>query len=132
MSNTQHATIRKPRALVIEDEPFCRRLIGILLEGHGVEAHFAESTEEGLERLEAVAPDVIFVDLVLPGLDGIAAISAIRHRAGFDRIPIVVTTSLDDRFSSIEAREAGATGYLVKPILPEQLDEVVGKYLGES
>jgi CheY-like chemotaxis protein len=118
------------RILIVEDEPFCRRLLERYLSSFPVEVRFCADAETGLRSLEEFDPELIFMDLVLPGMDGIEATETIRHRSGFASTPIVVTTTLDDAHVSIDARNAGATSYMAKPLLFPDVVELLGKLLG--
>lgn len=73
-----------------------------------------------LERLGEVAPEVIFVDYMMPGMDGVAFIAEVRRRAATAEIPIVMVTTADQRAVRIAALEAGATEFLAKPIDPTE------------
>lgn len=122
--NPTRATI-----MVVEDESICQLLMKTYLRHFPVNVVFCPDAETALRRLDEVHPDLILMDVVLPQMDGIEATEAIRHRAGCAKIPIVITTTLDNSVTSIEAREAGATGYVVKPLQLGQVRELLDRYL---
>jgi len=86
-------------------------------QGHTIQA--AESGEEGLTRLRADAPDIVVLDLMLPGIDGFEVCR--RIRASGD-IPIIMLTARSDDFDIVGGLEAGADDYVVKPVQPRVLD----------
>ena len=86
-------------------------------QGHTIQA--AESGEEGLTRLRAEAPDIVVLDLMLPGIDGFEVCR--RIRASGD-VPIIMLTARSDDFDIVGGLEAGADDYVVKPVQPRVLD----------
>lgn len=126
----ENETRRVPRILVVEDETVPKMLLQLYLRSFSVEVRFCADAESGLEALDAFHPDLIFMDLVLPGMDGMEAIDRIRHRADAAGTPIVVTTSLGDARTSIEAREAGANTFLSKPLQLGRVADVLQRFLG--
>jgi len=86
-------------------------------QGHTI--HAAESGEEGLTRLRAEAPDIVVLDLMLPGIDGFEVCRRIRS---IGDIPIIMLTARSDDFDIVGGLEAGADDYVVKPVQPRVLD----------
>lgn len=121
---------RRPRILIVEDEWVCQLLLQTFLKTFPVEVEHRPSAEAALTDLDRIRPDLILMDVMLGGMDGIEATELIRHRPGFEKTPIVMTTTLDDSVSSVEARDAGASTYLVKPIQLRQLREILDRFLG--
>lgn len=119
-----------PRILVVDDEPVPRMLLQMYLRSWPVEVRFCPDAESGLETFETFHPDLVFMDLVLPGMDGLEAIDRIRHRADAAKVPIVVTSSLGDSRTSIDARTAGADTFLAKPLELGRVAEVLQRFLG--
>ncbi|WP_219339738.1 response regulator transcription factor [Luteimonas salinisoli] len=108
------------RILVIEDSHGLRASIGALLEAHGHRADFAADGRGGLELALADPPDVLVLDLGLPGLDGLRVCAALRERA--DRhVPVLMLTARDALDDRLRGFEAGADDYLVKPFAGEEL-----------
>jgi len=105
--------------LLIEDDRAVREGLQLALrrQGHTIQA--AESGEEGLTRLRADAPDIVVLDLMLPGIDGFEVCR--RIRASGD-IPIIMLTARSDDFDIVGGLEAGADDYVVKPVQPRVLD----------
>jgi len=120
----------KKKVLIVEDESICQLVLRVYLKKYPIEARFCGDAEAGLACLDEFQPDLILMDLVLPRMDGIAAIEQIRHRAAFRRTPIIVTTTMNDSITSIEARESGANSYLVKPLRFSDVEQLLEKFLG--
>ncbi|MEV6230920.1 response regulator transcription factor [Saccharopolyspora shandongensis] len=105
--------------LLIEDDPAVREGLDMALirRGHGVYA--VESGEQGLERLRAQTPDVIVLDLMLPGMDGFEVCRRVRATGD---VPIIMLTARDDAMDVVAGLEAGADDYVVKPVQPRVLE----------
>jgi DNA-binding response OmpR family regulator len=108
-----------PRVLLIEDDPAVRQGLELALtrQGHGVRA--VESGEQGLDRLRADLPDVVVLDLMLPGMDGFEVCRRIRA-AG--EVPIIMLTARGDDMDVVAGLEAGADDYVVKPVQARVLE----------
>ncbi|MHB1329141.1 MAG: response regulator [Gemmatimonadales bacterium] len=115
--------------LVIEDNPQNRYLATFLLEQRGHTVLQAETGPEGLALAASARPDLILLDIQLPGMDGYAVARALRADPALAAIPVVTVTS----YAMVGDREkclaAGATGYLEKPINPESFIDDVERYL---
>ena len=106
---------KKARILVIEDDAFSRDALARLLMGEGYEAQSASDGESGIEKARAMHPDVIILDLNLPGIDGHQVIEMIRGDGPLKSVPILVVTGDEDK-AAREAVDLGADGYLTKPV----------------
>jgi signal transduction histidine kinase len=111
----------QPRVLVIEDDELVRAEIAVTLFGQGFEVTEAENGRAGLWRLWDGRPDVILCDLLMPVMDGLEVLEAIRNRPEWATIPVVFLTSCDDRASMRRVMEAGADDYVTKPLVPREL-----------
>lgn len=108
------------RILVIEDNPGLRAGIASLLESHGHRADFAADGCIGLRLALDTPPDVVVLDLGLPGLDGLRVCAALRAQA--DRhVPVLMLTARDSLEDKLRGFEAGADDYLIKPFAGEEL-----------
>lgn len=108
------------RILVVEDNHGLRTSIAELLEAHGHRADFAADGRSGLALALAEPPDVLVLDLGLPGLDGLAVCRALRERA--DRhVPVLMLTARDGLDDKLDGFQAGADDYLVKPFAEAEL-----------
>jgi len=100
------------RVLVVDDEPQIRRALSLHLGARGYEVFEAESGERAMQVAASEHPDVVLLDLGLPGMDGVLVIEALR---GWTTVPIIVLTVRDDERSKVKALDAGADDYVTKP-----------------
>ena len=103
------------KVLVIEDDEYSRDALAHLLDAEGYDAQSAHDGEAGLEKAKETNPDVIVLDLNLPGIDGRQVIKRIRGDQSLASIPILVVTGDDDKAAQA-AVDIGADGYLTKPV----------------
>src|SRR3954465_13332568 len=100
------------RILVVDDEPQIRRALVLHLEARGYEVVQAATAQAAMQTAATVHPDVVLLDLGLPGMDGLSVIEALR---GWTKMPIIVLTVRDDERSKVQALDAGADDYVTKP-----------------
>lgn len=100
------------RVLVIDDEPQIRRALRTNLTARGYEVDLAASGEEGLAHAAEHQPDVVILDLGLPGIDGVEVVNGLR---GWTNVPIIVLSVRDGEVDKIQALDAGADDYVTKP-----------------
>jgi two-component system KDP operon response regulator KdpE len=100
------------RVLVVDDEPQIRRALRTNLVARGYDVDLAASGEEALAQAAAHLPDVVILDLGLPGIDGIAVVEGLR---GWTQVPIIVLSVRDAEADKIGALDAGADDYVTKP-----------------
>lgn len=105
-----------PRVLVIEDNPVNLELVTDLLEAHHFGVLQARTAEEGLRVAGQQLPDLVLMDLSLPGMDGLAATRALKRDPATCHLPVVALTAHAMRGDEKFALEAGCDGYLSKPI----------------
>jgi two-component system KDP operon response regulator KdpE len=108
------------RVLVVDDEPKLARTLKTILSGHGFEPILAATGEQALELLDRQRPDLVLLDLVLPGMDGLAVCRAIRQDRQLD-LPIVILSAQGDEDAKVEALDLGADDYLTKPFGAKEL-----------
>src|ERR1700730_4884837 len=106
------------RVLVVDDETQIRRTVGINLRARGFDVDLAETGEEGLDLAARHRPDVVVVDLGLPGIGGVEVIEGIR---GWSRVPIIVLSVRDTEADKVAALDAGADDYVTKPFGMDEL-----------
>lgn len=116
--------------LTVDDSMSIRQAIKLTLGGAGFKVDEAENGAEGLQKAEAGQYDLILTDLNMPVMNGLEMIQEIRRRAILIGVPIVFLTTESDASLKDQAKVAGATGWLTKPFLPDQLLRVVNKVLG--
>jgi CheY-like chemotaxis protein len=109
----------KPRILVIEDDPYAREALALLLDYYGYEVSSASNGNDGLALVTDATPDLVVTDWRMPGLSGLALCLALRQRR--HTMPIIVVTSADEVFTS----EQPVNARLRKPIDPPLLNRVI-------
>lgn len=117
--------------LTVDDSVSIRQAIKLTLTGAGYKVDEAENGAEGLEKAAAGDFKLILTDLNMPVMNGLAMIQEIRKRGILVGVPIVFLTTESDAGVKEQAKAAGATGWLTKPFMPEQLLRVVNKVLGQ-
>jgi two-component system KDP operon response regulator KdpE len=106
------------RILIVDDEIQIRRALDINLRAHGYEVALAATGEEALTEAAASVPDLVLLDLGLPGLDGVDVIRGLR---GWTSIPIIVLSARHTDLSKVAALDAGADDYITKPFSINEL-----------
>lgn len=109
-----------PRVLLIEDDRAVREGVALALRRQGHDVAAAETGEEGLERLRSFRPDVVVLDLMLPGMPGLDVCRAMR--ALDQTLPILMATARGDDVDIVVGLEAGADDYVVKPVQARVLE----------
>jgi two-component system chemotaxis response regulator CheY len=104
-----------------------RDMVGMTLRGAGHSVVEAAEGNAGLRALSSGRFDIVITDLNMPGMDGLSMIKAIRSTPGHRAVPIIVLTTESSDEKRAEAKEAGATGWIVKPFSPKKLVEIVDK-----
>ena len=107
--------------LVIDDEEDIREILTYNLKKEGFNAYASENGEKGMELLKSVHPDLVLLDVMMPGMDGIEVCEAIRNLPGFERTLICFLTARSEDYSQIAGLDAGADDYVSKPIKPKVL-----------
>lgn|SRR5262245_26209784 len=117
------------RILLVEDNPMNRRVSEFLLKARGYIVDEARDGQEALEKVKTHLPDLILMDLQLPGLDGFAAAKIIKQDDLTKKIPIVALTAYAMSGDAERALAAGCDGYITKPIDPDEFTNIVASYL---
>jgi two-component system chemotaxis response regulator CheY len=117
------------RFLVVDDSASIRQLVTFALSDAGFEVLAAVNGEEAVSRLAAGNFDMVITDLNMPEMDGIELIKKIRGMTHCRFIPIIMLTTEAQDDKKRQGKEAGASGWIVKPFSPEQLLSVVRKFL---
>jgi twitching motility two-component system response regulator PilH len=112
------------RVLVIDDSATERHIIGEVLGKQGYEVSFAEDGEKGIAEAKASKPDLIIMDVVMPGMNGFQATRAISKDPETEHIPIIICTTKDQETDKVWGVRQGAKDYVVKPI---DAAELLGK-----
>jgi CheY-like chemotaxis protein len=107
---------RSPRVLIVDDERQNRQLLEIMLEPEGFVVLTATGGAEALALVAREPPDVILLDVMMPGLDGYQVAAALKGDAATRNIPVILLTGLDDHQARTLGRDAGADDFLSRPL----------------
>ncbi|MFP4296967.1 MAG: diguanylate cyclase [Spirulinaceae cyanobacterium] len=111
--------------LVVDDISHNLSVIGSILEEVGYDTTFATSGEQALERLENISPDLVLLDLMMPGMSGLEVCKIIKSQGEWLDLPIIFLTAIQEKESLLQAFEQGAVDYITKPFhAPELLARV--------
>lgn len=110
-----------PTALIVEDEPEANKLLAMLLQLRGYRTESAFNGTEALEKIREHAPDVVFLDLMLPDMDGYQVCRSLKTPDGVIAVPVVIVTARLTAENRIESFAAGADDYVPKPYTPDQI-----------
>lgn len=119
------------RILLIEDNAVNRRLAQFLLKSKGYEVWEVTNAPEAFESLKERRPDLILMDIQLPGMDGLSATRQLKADPATRDIPVLAVTSYAMKGDEAKAFEAGCSGYVTKPIDKMVFLEAVAKALGD-
>ncbi|MDG3008793.1 response regulator transcription factor [Rhodococcus sp. D2-41] len=108
----------KPRILVVDDDAALAEMLTIVLRGEGFEPTVVGDGAQALGAVRQVRPDLVLLDLMLPGMNGIDVCRAVRAESG---VPIVMLTAKTDTVDVVLGLESGADDYVVKPFKPKEL-----------
>jgi two-component system response regulator MtrA len=108
----------KARVLVVDDDPALAEMLTIVLRGEGFDTAVVAEGNRALPALRELRPDLVLLDLMLPGINGIDVCKAIRAESG---VPIVMLTAKSDTVDIVLGLESGADDYVVKPFKPKEL-----------
>lgn len=114
-----------PRILILEDEQTLSRSLRDALERAGYTIEIEIDGVKGLKKIETSKPDLVLLDLILPGLSGLDVLKALVAKPSLKSIPVIVLSNLDDPKSVIEAKRLGAKAYLIKAQVT--LEEIIKK-----
>ncbi|MEA9986694.1 MtrAB system response regulator MtrA [Subtercola sp. RTI3] len=106
------------RILVVDDDPALAEMIGIVLRTENFEPIFCADGSEAFGVFQTTKPDLVLLDLMLPGIDGIEVCALIRAESG---VPIIMLTAKSDTTDVVKGLESGADDYIVKPFNPKEL-----------
>ena len=122
------AGAKKLRVLVVDDSATIRRSAETMLSNEGCEVITAENGFEALSKITRHHPDLIFVDIMMPRLDGYQTCAIIKNNADFRDTPVVMLTSKDGLFDMARGRVVGSDQYLTKPFTREELLDAVKQH----
>lgn len=109
---------RRTRLLLVEDDERIRQALGLALDDLGFEVVDAATGEDALQQLDQLVVDVVLLDLMLPGMDGLTVCQILRSRGD---LPIIIVSARTDTADVIEGLEAGADDFMTKPLVASEL-----------
>lgn len=124
-----HIATSAGRILVVDDQPVNLRVVSSLLSRQGYEVVLAGSGDEALARYQELPPDLVLLDMIMPGMDGFDLLKALQSLPG-PIAPVVFVTAAQDRDMLLRAFDAGVVDYVTKPFLPEELLARVNAHIG--
>ena len=119
----------KFKILCVEDNPDTQRMLSFLLTQAGYEVITADDGYQGIAKAKAWRPALILMDMMMPRMSGVEAIRRLRKLKVTKEIPILVLTAYQEQALIDEAIEAGADDYLIKTVLPDDLTDIIDRYL---
>ena len=117
------------KILVVEDSLTQRAVICRMLKQNGYDITEAGDGYEALEKVDEVEPDLILLDIIMPGIDGYKVMSLIKEKPAMKNVPIIMLTSRSNLIDKMRSKVSGTDEYLTKPFVYEELIAKVDKYL---
>jgi CheY-like chemotaxis protein len=122
----------KKKILIVEDNKDSREILGLFITKIGCQAIKACNSKEAIAYAEAERPDLIFMDMELPDVDGIKTTTILRQNPKTSHIPVVALTAWISALWQEKAEKVGIATYLIKPISPQVLKETIEEYTNQS
>lgn len=116
--------------LAVDDSPSMRQMVTFTLKSAGFDVTEAEDGAQALEKAKAGSFNLVLADVNMPNMDGISLVRELRQLPEYKFTPLLILTTESGQDKKAEGKQAGATGWLVKPFNPEQLVATVQKVLG--
>ena len=123
--------MEKKKILVIDDDPDFVLMTREVLEHNGYEVQSAGSGEEGIEKAAKAIPDLVLLDIIMPGMDGLEVLYALKNNyADLAQVPIIMVTGKKEMEVVFQAKGFGAIDYIMKPFDNKELLKIVAEYTG--
>ncbi|GAB3047271.1 twitching motility response regulator PilG [Acinetobacter apis] len=119
----------KCKVMVIDDSKTIRRTAESLLQREGYEVFTAIDGFEALSKIPDLKPDIIFIDIMMPRLDGYQTCALLKNNADYQNIPIIMLSSKDGLFDRAKGQMVGADEYLTKPFGKSELLQAISKHV---
>lgn len=119
------------KILVVDDDRTTRKILGLFLKSKGFEVAYAENGLDAMEKLGRENVNLVMTDLNMPYMDGLELTRTLRANPALKGLPILMVTTEADEEEKRKALEAGANGYLVKPVTAEMVSENIKNILAE-
>lgn len=121
-----------PRVLIVDDSPTETFTLKSMLEAKGFEVLTAENGADGVALAREELPDVVLMDIVMPGLNGFQATRQLTKDEKTAHIPVIIVTTKDQETDKVWGQRQGARGYLVKPVTEDQLAQTIQSVIDEA
>ena len=118
--------------MVVDDSQTVRNIMALIVHRLGHRVIRASSAMEGLALLTESVPDLIFLDITLPGMDGMDVCKVIKSTRHTKHVPVIMLSGNDQVFDKVMGRLAGASDYITKPFEPETIRKCLETYCGQS
>lgn len=118
--------------MVVDDSQTVRNIMALILHRAGYRSVRVESAMEALHTLSQLIPDLIFLDITLPGMDGLDVCKIIKENKATKHVPVVMLSGNDEVFDKVMGRLAGASDYITKPFEPETILKCVESFFGQN
>ena len=115
--------------MAVDDSPSMRQMVSVTLRSNGHEVITAEDGEDAYELAKKENVELVITDLYMPKLDGIGLVNKLRKLQGYKYIPMLFLTTESSQEMKMKGKQAGATGWIVKPFAPEKLLSTLDKVL---
>lgn len=115
--------------LIVDDSPTEAHVLKGMLEKNGFEVEIAENGTEGIEKAKELKPDLVLMDVVMPGLNGFQATRQLTRGGETAAIPVIIVTTKDQETDRVWGMRQGAKDYLTKPVAENTLMEKINAYL---
>jgi len=115
--------------LIVDDSESIREIVSFTLENEGYNVLVGEDGQDALKHLNDKPIDLILTDLHMPVMNGIEFIKTVRANKNYKNVPILFLTTESQTAKKMEAKEAGATGWIIKPFVPAKLIEAINKVM---
>ena len=129
MSEAEAGSLTGIKVMVIDDSKTIRRTAETLLKKEGCEVFTATDGFEALSKITDHRPDIIFIDIMMPRLDGYQTCALIKRNKSYKEIPVILLTSKDGLFDRARGRIVGSDQYLTKPFTREELLGAIKQYV---
>jgi two-component system chemotaxis response regulator CheY len=118
--------------LAVDDSPSIRQMLAYVLSSNGYQVLEAADGEQGLQMAQAQQVDLVLTDHNMPKMDGISLIKALRALPSYKKVPIMMLSTESSAAMKQQGRDAGATGWMVKPFDPDKLLQMLDRALGQT
>ncbi len=132
MSDKNGTSLDGLKVMVIDDSKTIRRTAETLLQKEGCEVVSANDGYEALAKITDHKPDIIFVDIMMPRLDGYQTCALIKQNGAFKKTPVILLSSKDGLFDRARGRMVGSEKYLTKPFTRDELVDAIQSVLGNG